>query len=172
MKGYSNKGLFLDRDGVINRERGDYTYHPRDFEILPGVAEAIAAASGAGFIPVVITNQAGISLCRYTLSEMRICHEIMMKAIPEIKAVYFSPYHPDITRSLSRKPATLLFERALHRFEIDPASSYMAGDKDRDLLPARQLGISTIMIGSGTSPNSDHQASSLGEAWQLIAKNF
>ena len=55
------KCVFLDRDGVLNRERGDYTYKLEDFEVLPGVPEALALLKENGFLLIVVTNQAGVA---------------------------------------------------------------------------------------------------------------
>ena len=50
-----------------------------------------------------------------------------------------------------RKPDSLLFEKALARFDIDPAQSWMIGDSERDIMAAEKAGMKTILI----SPNED-----------------
>jgi D-glycero-D-manno-heptose 1,7-bisphosphate phosphatase len=60
------KCVFLDRDGVLNRERGDYTYTLEDFEVLPGVPEALALLKQNGYMLIVVTNQGGIAKGLYT----------------------------------------------------------------------------------------------------------
>jgi D-glycero-D-manno-heptose 1,7-bisphosphate phosphatase len=60
---------------------------------------------------------------------------------------YFSPDHPTVSASLSRKPGTLMFEKAISKFNIDVNKSWMIGDRGRDIIPARKLGIRTIQIG-------------------------
>jgi D-glycero-D-manno-heptose 1,7-bisphosphate phosphatase len=142
-----SKCVFLDRDGVINVERGDYTFRKEDFVLHEGVPEAIKELSEAGYLVVVVTNQAGISKGRYTREDMESCHKYLLEQVPEITKIYVSPYHPDQTASLSRKPGSLLFEKAIARFAIDPKESWMIGDRERDLIPARQLGIKTVLIG-------------------------
>jgi len=103
-------GIFLDRDGVINRERGDYTFQVSDFEIIPGVLDALKLFNERGFKIIVITNQSGISQGLYSQEDVQICHDYMQKQLHQlIDDIYFSPYHPDITESLSRKPNSLLF---------------------------------------------------------------
>ena len=64
------RGLYLDRDGVINRERGAHTTCLEDFEVLPDVPEAIALANAAGWTVIVITNQSGIQLGLYDEAEV------------------------------------------------------------------------------------------------------
>lgn len=163
------KAIFLDRDGVINVERGDYTFRTEDFHIIPGVKEAVRKFHKAGFLICVITNQAGISLGRYTVDQMKVCHDLMKAAIPEISAVYYCPYHPEVTKSLARKPSTLMFERAIARFRIDPDLSAMIGDRERDLIPARKLNMKTFMITSDQVNASVGQSvSSLQEVLNLM----
>jgi D-glycero-D-manno-heptose 1,7-bisphosphate phosphatase len=142
----AQSAIFLDRDGVINRERGEYTFRLNDFEILPGVHEALQSLKASGYQLIVITNQAGIAKGLYTREELRFLHDEMCRNLPELDAVYYSPWHESRTLSLGRKPGCLLFERAIAKHGIDPESSWMVGDKARDLIPARQLGLHTALI--------------------------
>lgn len=143
-----NKAIFLDRDGVLNVERGQHTFRLEDFEIRPQVPEALRLWKTAGYHIIVVTNQSGIARKLYTRDQMEACHSRLHEATDfVIDAIYYSPYHESVTQSLGRKPGTLLFERALARFAINPQRSWMLGDKERDLIPAQALGMQTIMIG-------------------------
>ncbi|QCK14695.1 D-glycero-alpha-D-manno-heptose-1,7-bisphosphate 7-phosphatase [Mangrovivirga cuniculi] len=145
---YKNKAIFLDRDGVINRERGEYTFKVSDFEILPGVIDGLKKLKLEGYKLLIITNQAGISRGLYSRADMQACHDYLHQQTDNIiDAVYFCPWHPTVSKSLSRKPAALMFERAINKFMIDPDVSFMIGDKDRDLLPAKRLKIKTVGTG-------------------------
>lgn len=142
-----NKCIFLDRDGVLNRERGDYTYKIEDFELISGVEEALRQLKKNKFILIVITNQAGISRGRYNRQQMEACHEYLQDSCGGIiDAIYYCPYHPSITSSIARKPDTLMFEKAIAKFNIDVSQSWMVGDKERDIIPANKLGIKTVLI--------------------------
>lgn len=144
-----NKGVFLDRDGVINQEMGEYTYQKEHFFIIDGVKEALQKFKAKGYFLIIITNQAGLNKGIYTRKDMEICHQYMMEQLDNlIDAIYYSPYHPSITASLVRKPGTLLFEKAIHKFKINPNQSWMIGDREKDILPALQLGMGTVRIGS------------------------
>jgi D-glycero-D-manno-heptose 1,7-bisphosphate phosphatase len=158
-----NKCVFLDRDGVLNVERGDYTWRLEDFEIVPGVPEAIRELKKKGYLVVVATNQAGIAKGVFTREDMHACHQKLQQACDHlIDAIYYSPHHPNYSNSLTRKPDSLMFEKAITRFDIDPAQSWMVGDKERDLIPARKLGISTIAIGGEPSDKyADYRAEDL-----------
>ena len=74
-----NKCVFLDRDGVINEERGTYTFKVDDFRIIPGVREALSILHENGYKLIVVTNQAGITRGLFTEQDMQECHEYMMK---------------------------------------------------------------------------------------------
>ncbi|WMJ73686.1 HAD-IIIA family hydrolase [Cytophagaceae bacterium ABcell3] len=142
-----NKCIFLDRDGVINKDYVDYTYTVERFEILDGVIEALNCFKASGYRLVVITNQSGIVKGIYGHDDVKKCHEYFQRECGHlIDAFYYSPWHQNYTNSLSRKPGTLMFERAAAKFDIDMDRSWMIGDRERDLIPARKLGLQTILL--------------------------
>jgi D-glycero-D-manno-heptose 1,7-bisphosphate phosphatase len=146
----NNKGLFLDRDGVINHDPGDYTYSLEEFVILPTVIESLRLAADKGYKIFVITNQGGIAKGLYTAETVKAIHDFFRstceKAGVEITHIYYSPHHPDFGNSLTRKPGSLMMERALSRYRIDPARSVMIGDRDRDMQCAEKTGVRGILI--------------------------
>jgi D-glycero-D-manno-heptose 1,7-bisphosphate phosphatase len=145
-----NKALFLDRDGVINHDPGDYTYSLEEFHILPTVIDALKIAQDKGYKIILITNQGGISKGLYLESEVHRIHDYFknecQKADVQITDVFFSPYHSELSNSLSRKPESLMMERAIHRHKIDTAKSIMIGDRDRDIECAAKVGVKGIKI--------------------------
>lgn len=166
-----NKAILLDRDGVLNVERGTYTFLPEDFEIEYKVPEALAKLSEAGYLNIVITNQAGIDKGLYSADQMNDCHQKLLNTCPgTISDIFYSPHHENYTKSLARKPGTLMFERAMAKYNIDPKVSWMIGDKERDLIPAKKLGFNTvqILLGKDESSYSDHKATNLYESLSVI----
>lgn len=164
-----SKCVFLDRDGVLNVERGDYTYLTDDFVIIDGVLKALNQLKKAGYLLIVITNQAGISRGRYTREQMQQCHNKLQKMCGGIiDHIYYSPYHPTITESISRKPDSLMFEKAIAKFDIDSSLSWMVGDKERDLIPATKMGLQTILVSEEPSPTADHRSENLLKATRDI----
>lgn len=138
----------MDRDGVLNEERGEYTFLPELFIIRPGVPEALSTLKNLGYKLIVITNQSGLSKNIFTREQMEACHmNLHRKTNYLIDDIFYSPYNPEVTESLSRKPGTLLFERAIAIHKIDASRSWMIGDSDRDMIPAMKLGIRTIFVG-------------------------
>lgn len=170
---YKNRCVFLDRDGVLNVDNPAYTYLVEEFKILPGVHEALVKLKKAGFLLIVVTNQSGIAKGIYTQQQMEECHQFFQTYCSNlIDHFYFSPYHRTITASLSTKPGTLMFEKAIAKFNIDIGTSWMVGDRGRDIIPARLLGIKTIQIGDEVEPENlaDYKTESLLEAADLILK--
>lgn len=165
------KAVFLDRDGVVNQERGEYTYHLEDFIILPKVKETLSYLKSLDFILIVVTNQAGISKGLYNRKDLKILHQHMGEELDHLlDGIYYSPYHPSITNSLSRKPGSLMFERAGAKFDLSWPDSWMVGDRERDMIPAARLGIKTIAVGGSRNEfESDHKALDLWNAGQVIA---
>ena len=168
-----NPCIFLDRDGVINVERGTYTWVIEDFKIIPGVVESLKKLKEAGFLLIVVTNQSGIGRGLFTKAEMEACHRYLMEQTGHIlDDIYFSTVHPSRSESLLRKPDSLMFEKAIARYNIDPAISWMVGDNERDMTPASKLGIRTIFIGlPPDSVGSMHIAKDLRQASGIILEN-
>ena len=166
-----NRAIFLDRDGVLNEDNPHYTYHVDNFKILPGVPEALSQLKSAGYWLIVVTNQSGISKGIYTIEQMKACHEyFQLNCGVAIDWFYFSPYHRSVTNSLLTKPGSLMFEKAIAKFKIEASKSWMVGDRGRDLIPARQLGIKTIQIGDEVEKENegDYKVKSLLEAAGII----
>lgn len=164
--------IFLDRDGVINRDRVNYAYRLENFEILPRVPEALRQLKTAGYLLVVVTNQSGIAKGIYTREQMQTCHDYMNEATDHVvDGIFYAPYHPSVSESLTRKPGSLMFERAIARFDVNPTRSWMIGDKERDLVPAQKLGIPGILVDEGKEKTiAQTRVTSLWEAAQWILR--
>jgi D-glycero-D-manno-heptose 1,7-bisphosphate phosphatase len=144
------KAVFLDRDGVINHDPGDYTRSLSEFHILPTVIAALKALHENGYLIILITNQGGIAKGEYTHDDVAEIHRYLRRVCAEegveITEIYYSPHHESTGKSLSRKPGSLMIERAMGRFNIDPQKSFMIGDKQRDLDCAAGAGVKGVLI--------------------------
>ncbi len=166
--------VFLDRDGIINKDYVDYTYTIERFELMPGVKEALQSLKSNGYLLVLITNQSGIAKGIYSHEDVAMVHGYMNELLGHpFDAIYYSPYHQTISNSLSRKPDSLLFERAIAKFDIDISKSWMVGDRPRDMTPAKKLGIPCIHVleTPETPCEGDISANDLPQAVQLILSN-
>ncbi|OKL39769.1 D,D-heptose 1,7-bisphosphate phosphatase [Pontibacter flavimaris] len=166
------KCVFLDRDGVLNRERGDYTYALEDFEVLPRVPEALRLLKKNGYLLIVVTNQGGVAKGLYKKSDVLACHRKLQDACDSlIDAHYMAPGHPSSSASLSRKPDSLMLEKAIAKYNIDPAQSWMVGDSLRDLEAAEKVGVKGILVGNKyKSGTYGWQLADLWEAAQFILR--
>lgn len=150
-----HKCIFLDRDGVLNRERGDYTYRLEDFEILDGVRESLQILKKSGYLLIVITNQAGVAKGIYGEEEVLGCHAYLQAQTGGlIDDIFFCPHHPITTESLLRKPDSLMLEKAIAKWEVDADKSYMIGDSFRDIQAAKKVGVKGILVGDKESEDT------------------
>jgi D-glycero-D-manno-heptose 1,7-bisphosphate phosphatase len=144
------KAIFLDRDGVINADQHDYTWKISDFKFLPGVFEACRNWQSQGFLLIVITNQGGIAKGLYDHADVEKLHEVMVAGFRnekvELTEIYYCPHHPVGGNCLCRKPGSLLVEKALATFDVDPKASWFIGDRDRDVEAAAGAGVRGILI--------------------------
>lgn len=117
---------------------------------MPTVMEALQEMQKKGYLLVLITNQGGIAKGIYPEENVREIHRFFeqecKKHEVEITGIYFSPHHDNYGRSLSRKPGSLMVERAVARYNIDPEKSFIIGDKDRDLEAGAGAGVKGIRI--------------------------
>lgn len=168
---HQNKCVFLDRDGVLNEDCPDYLYKLEELVIPEGVPQALGMLKEAGYLLIVITNQAGIAKGLYTADHVYAIHEAMQKVSDNaLDDLYFSPYHPAYSgNSLSRKPGSLLIEKAMAKYDIDPAQSWMIGDRDRDMEAGKNVGLKTVQIIPNTEESTgDYAAENLLDAAKLI----
>lgn len=172
----TRRALFLDRDGVVNREQG-YVWTAEAFEILPEFITLARAYSQAGYALVIITNQGGIGKGLYGWSDVDALHAILnARLLAEglsLPTIYCCPHHPSSSHCLCRKPSPLLFERALAQGGYDAMQCIMLGDRVRDVIPARALGMHTVLITThadeeGATDAAHQQVSSMAEATEVL----
>lgn len=144
------RALFLDRDGVINHDPGDYTCSVEDFHFNPSLFPLLQRAQNQGFLLIVVTNQAGISKGLYSLETFAQINQKMITGLAAegiaIAEVYFCRHHPDYGKCLCRKPGSLFFEKAVARFGLTASACLMLGDRERDLQAAAAVGIPGILV--------------------------
>ncbi len=145
-----NKAVFLDRDGVVNLEKGDYTYKAEDFIINPGIIESIKLLRENGFIVIIITNQGGIAKNLYSDEDVFKTHkklyDELKKENTDINDIYYCPHHHDVSKCLCRKPESLMLEKAIAVYNIDTDKSFMFGDNERDIKAAEKVNVKGILI--------------------------
>lgn len=166
-----NQAIFLDRDGVLNQELGDYVWTPERFLIPAGVPASLARLKAASYYLVVVTNQAGIAKGLYSRADVLACHELLQQACGhKLDALYFSENHPSVSESILRKPDSGMLEKAVARFRLDPARSWIVGDRARDLEAGARLGVRGILVGHTEAGGVGNvlRAADLAAATELI----
>lgn len=178
------KAAFIDRDGVINEERG-YVHRIEDFALLPGAVEGLRTLAAAGYKLVVVTNQAGVARGYYDTATVERLHAHMRAQLQaqdvHIDAVYYCPHHPEgksTTYAIAcgcRKPAPGMLEQAARELGLDLGASVLVGDKVSDVQAGKRAGVAlTALVKSGHAledaarAQADFVAADLLEAARLI----
>lgn len=160
--GNKQKAVFLDRDGTINRYVG-FLRNINEFELLPGVADAIKRINESGYLAVVITNQPVIARGEVTVSELTEIHNKMETLLGAegayLDAIYYCPHHPHkgyegevLEFKINcdcRKPKPGMLLKAAEDFNIDLSQSWMIGDGENDIKAGKTAGCKTALIGNG-----------------------
>jgi D-glycero-D-manno-heptose 1,7-bisphosphate phosphatase len=141
--------VFLDRDGVINRDSPDYIKSWSEFEFLPGSLEALKKLTVNGFAVIIITNQSVIQRKMISLKALEHIHDMMKEAVlcngGEIKDIFFCPHVPE-DECDCRKPNPGLILKAGKKHRINLETSIMVGDSTKDIQCARNAGCGTVIL--------------------------
>ena len=147
--------LFLDRDGVVNADRG-FVARREDFVWQEGIFALVREALARGFVPVIVTNQSGIGRGLYTEADYASLTEWMLERFETehapIARVYHCPYHPEAElahfRAVHpwRKPAPGMLLAATDELNLDLANSVLLGDRWSDVEAGVAAGVGTIVL--------------------------
>jgi D-glycero-D-manno-heptose 1,7-bisphosphate phosphatase len=151
--------LFLDRDGVLNEDRG-YVHRWEDFCWIPGAREAVAAFNARNWWVFVVTNQSGVGRGYYPEADVLALHARMeadlAAAGARIDAFYHCPFHPEALEDRyrhpdppDRKPNPGMLLRAMADWPVDAARSVMVGDKPIDLEAGQRAGVRSLLFPGG-----------------------
>lgn len=173
------KAVFLDRDGVINQEKG-YVHKIENFHFFPYTFRALKKIPQE-YKKIVITNQSGISRGMYTQADFEKLNKWMLSELEKndikIDKVYFCSHHPDDNCSC-RKPKPGLIAQAQNEFDLDLKNSWLIGDKTSDILAGKNAGCKTILVKSGFAGKDglfmvkpDYEVLDLEKAVKIIEKS-
>jgi histidinol-phosphate phosphatase family protein len=148
--------IFLDRDGTLIEER-HYLSEPAQVALFPGVIEALALLASAGYALVIVTNQSGIGRGLFTDSQLEAVHrhleELLAAGGVRLDGIYHCPHAPHQACDC-RKPLPGLARRACAELDLDPARSFVIGDKPADVSLAARIGASPILVLTGYGQES------------------
>jgi D-glycero-D-manno-heptose 1,7-bisphosphate phosphatase len=152
------RAVFLDRDGTINVDHG-YVFRAGEFEFIPGAPEAIRRLKDAGYLVIVVTNQAGIARGLYSEADVHELHRHLDRELAchdtSIDAYYYCPHHPEkgtppYRRDCAcRKPLPGMLLQAAADFPLNLGGSFLVGDKLSDIEAGLAAGCETILVETG-----------------------
>ena len=150
------KTIFLDRDGVINKEI-NYLHRIEDFEFIDGIFEACIHFKSLGYKIIVVTNQSGIARGYYSENDYQMLSNWMKNQFQtkniDILDIFHCPHGPK-SKCICRKPKPGMLLKALQKYDIDMEKSWLIGDKETDIICANKAGIfNTVLVKSGHKIN-------------------
>lgn len=152
------KAVFLDRDGVLNRDSPDFIKMPEELHVLPGAPEAVARLVRAGFLAIVVSNQSGIPRGLLTEESLAAIHAKLRAAFAaaggDLRAIYYCPHLPG-EGCACRKPAPGMLLQAAEEHQIDLSQSWLVGDKPEDIACGAAVGCRTVLVLTGQTRSYD-----------------
>jgi|APSaa5957512493_1039668.scaffolds.fasta_scaffold36475_2 histidinol-phosphate phosphatase family protein len=149
-----NKAVFLDRDGVINKNKINYVKTIEELEILPSIGISIKKLKNNDYFVIVITNQSPINRKLMTHEQLNLIHSSIQQHLESfdtsIDKFYFCPHMPQENCNC-RKPKTGMLMQAMSEFNIEPTLSWMIGDNDSDIQAGLAVGCRTLRIDDNTN---------------------
>lgn len=151
------KTIFIDRDGVINKDPGgwtkyEYVTETKDFHFIPGALEALALLNRNRVQVVTISNQAGVGKRYFTKERLDEITSMMMQEIRKAGGKITESYyciHRNEDNCSCRKPKPGMLDIAMKKYRVRPGESFMVGDSVVDVLAGKSAGLDTIFVLSG-----------------------
>lgn len=155
----SIKTIFVDRDGVINKEV-NYLHKVKDFNFIDGVFKSLKYLNNLGYEIIIVTNQSGIGRGYFSENEYNELTSWMINQFEKnnikILNIFHCPHDPKANCEC-RKPKPGMFFDAKKKYKIDTAKSWMIGDSERDITAANMAGIkNTVLVKSGHNIDENH----------------
>ena len=147
-----NSAVFIDRDGVINKDLGKYVTCPEEFDFLPRAIDALKRLYKSKYKLIIITDQGGIGKGIYTEKDLEDIHKKMCTLLENegviLDGIYYCPHHPDENCDC-RKPRLGMVRRAVEEHDIDLKKSFFIGDKTSDIKAGKDAGCKTFLVKTG-----------------------
>ncbi len=143
------KTVFLDRDGVINRDSSAYIKRWEEFEFLPRSLDALRLLTAQGISIILITNQSVIGRHMVAIETLMDMHRRMARAVADhggaIQDIFFCPHVPGDGCNC-RKPRPGMLLAARDRYQLDLSRTVMVGDSVKDVVAARRAGCGRAVL--------------------------
>ncbi|HYJ45292.1 MAG TPA: HAD family hydrolase [Pyrinomonadaceae bacterium] len=176
------RAVFMDRDGTISEEIG-YVNHPSRYKVFPYSAEAVRLLNEAGWLAILVTNQAGVARGYFSEEVIGAVHELLRTELESggahLDAIYYCAHHPSVGEPPyrfdcdCRKPKPGLIRRAASEFDLDLERSWMIGDRYSDTELARNAGTRAAFVLSGYGRGEwEYQRAAWQHEPDLVAENL
>ena len=176
------RAVFIDRDGTISEEVG-YVNHVSRYRVFPFAAEAVRGLHAAGWLAVLVTNQAGVARGYFAEEMIGQVHGVLAAELEKegarLDAVYYCPHHPSVGEPPyrldcdCRKPKPGLIHTAAREFGLDLARCWMVGDRYSDVELARNAGVRSAFVLTGYGRGElEYQSHAWKHQPDLVAENL
>jgi D-glycero-D-manno-heptose 1,7-bisphosphate phosphatase len=178
----ARRAVFMDRDGTISEEVG-YVNHPSRYRVFPFAARAVRALNEAGWLAVLVTNQAGVARGYFREELIGEVHKVLASELERggarLDAVYYCPHHPTVGEPPyrfdcdCRKPRPGLLLRAARELDLDLSRCWMVGDRYSDTELARNAGAHSALVLTGYGRGElEYQSEAWPQRPDLVAENL
>ena len=146
-----DKAIFLDRDGVIiDNRKHYYIWKQEQLTLIDGIFENLRLLQQEGFQLFIVSNQGGISHGLYSKDDILKLHDELIETFRKnqitISDISFCPHHNENEKCLCRKPESLMIDKLIAKYDLNPKESFMIGDNESDMKAAAMAGIQGIKI--------------------------
>ncbi|PYT05227.1 MAG: D,D-heptose 1,7-bisphosphate phosphatase [Acidobacteria bacterium] len=180
--GGARRAVFIDRDGTISEEVG-YVNHVSRYQVFPFAAEAVRSLNAAGWLAILVTNQAGVARGYFKEELVGEVHKVLTDELERggarLDAIYYCPHHPNVGEPPyrfdcdCRKPRPGLIHRAAADFRLDLARCWMVGDRYGDTELARNAGVRSAFVLTGYGRGElEHQQHAWRHRPDIVAENL
>jgi D-glycero-D-manno-heptose 1,7-bisphosphate phosphatase len=178
----ARRAVFIDRDGTISEEVG-YVNHVSRYKVFPFAAEAVRALHEAGWLAVLVTNQAGVARGYFAEDLIGQVHARLAEELgrggARLDAIFYCPHHPSVGEPPyrldcdCRKPKPGLIHTAAREFGLDLARCWMVGDRYSDVELARNAGVRSAFVLTGYGRGEfEYQSRAWKHRPDLVAENL
>jgi D-glycero-D-manno-heptose 1,7-bisphosphate phosphatase len=178
----ARRAVFMDRDGTISEEVG-YVNHVSRYRVFPFAAEAVRMLNEAGWLAVLVTNQAGVARGYFKEELIGEVHKVLASELERggarLDAVYYCPHHPSVGEPPyrfdcdCRKPRPGLLLRAADELDLDLSRCWMVGDRYSDTELARNAGARSALVLTGYGRGElEHQSQAWTHRPDMVAENL
>ena len=178
----ARRAVFIDRDGTISEEVG-YVNHPSRYKVFPFAAAAVRALNEAGWLAVLVTNQAGVARGYFKEELISEVHKVLVAELERggarLDAIYYCPHHPSVGEPPyrfdcdCRKPRPGLLKRAAQELGLDLSRCWMVGDRYSDTELARNAGVRSAFVLTGYGRGElEYQSDAWPHRPDLVAENL